>query len=174
MNENEKIKQIRKSLNLTQQEIADSIGVSKQYFSRVENGITELSKEKATMLCNNYGISLDWLLCDKGGMFINDNTITNNLLNDPDNIQGVSSILGAFSTYLEAVFPIIESEHPKALIRDKIRATQELFFNDLFKSDRVLKTCKELKSILEKDFANKDKVLNAYYKAYVERCEKNN
>ena len=62
MNENEKIKQIRKSLNLTQQEIADSIGVSKQYFSRVENGITELSKEKATMLCNNYGISLDWLL----------------------------------------------------------------------------------------------------------------
>ena len=126
------------------------------------------------MLCNNYGISLDWLLCDKGGMFINDNTITNNLLNDTDNIQGVSSILGAFSTYLETVFPIIESEHPKALIRDKIRATQELFFNDLFKSDRVLKTCKELKSILEKDFADKEKVLNAYYKAYVERCEKNN
>ena len=174
MNENEKIKQIRKSLNLTQQEIADSIGVSKQYFSRVENGITELSKEKATMLCNNYGISLDWLLCDKGGMFINDNTITNNLLNDTDNIQGVSSILGAFSTYLETVFPIIESEHPKALMRDKIRATQELFFNDLFKSDRVLKTRKELKSILEKDFADKEKVLNAYYKAYVERCEKNN
>lgn len=174
MSENEKIKQIRKSLNLTQQEIADSIGVSKQYFSRVENGITELSKEKATILCNNYGISLDWLLCDKGGMFINDNAVTNNLLNDTDNIQGVSNILGAFSTYLEIVFPIIDSEHPKALLKDKIRATQELFFNDLFKSDKVLKTRKELKSILEKDFADKEKVLNAYYKAYVERCEKNN
>lgn len=174
MNENEKIKQIRNTLNLTQQEIADSIGVSKQYFSKVENGITELSKEKAAMLCNNYGISLDWLLCDKGGMFINDNTIINNLLNDIDNVQGVSNILGVFSTYLETVFPIIESEHPKAIIKDKIRTTQELFLNDLFKSDKVLKTRKELKSILEKDFANKEKVLNAYYKAYVERCEKNN
>lgn len=59
MNENEKIKEIRKQLGLTQQEMADSIVVSKQYFSKVENGLTELSKEKITRLCNCYGISLD-------------------------------------------------------------------------------------------------------------------
>ena len=50
MNENEKIKAIRKTLNITQQEMADSIGVSKQYLSKVENGLTELSKEKITKL----------------------------------------------------------------------------------------------------------------------------
>ena len=36
MQEHEKIKKIRTKLNLTQQEMADALGVSKQYFSKVE------------------------------------------------------------------------------------------------------------------------------------------
>jgi len=59
MNENEKIKQIRKALNLTQQELANNLGVSKQYLSKVEKGGTDLSKEKITLLCDTYDISLD-------------------------------------------------------------------------------------------------------------------
>lgn len=45
MQELKKINKIRTTLKLTQQEMADTIGVSKQYFSKVENGHTELSKE---------------------------------------------------------------------------------------------------------------------------------
>ena len=44
MQEHEKIKKIRTKLNLTQQEMADALGVSKQYFSKVENGHTQLTK----------------------------------------------------------------------------------------------------------------------------------
>lgn len=42
--------------------MADAIGVSKQYFSKVENGHTELSKEKAMVLCHEYDISLKQML----------------------------------------------------------------------------------------------------------------
>ena len=37
MQEHEKIKKIRTKLNLTQQEMADALGVSKQYFSKNYN-----------------------------------------------------------------------------------------------------------------------------------------
>ena len=49
MQEHEKIKKIRTKLNLTQQEMAEALGVSKQYFSKVENGHTQLSKEKISI-----------------------------------------------------------------------------------------------------------------------------
>lgn len=144
MNENEKIKKIRKELGLTQQEMADSIGVSKQYLSKVENGLTELSKEKITKLCNYYGISLDWILSDKGGMLIRENEIINSLTTDIDSIHGISAILGAFSIYIEIIFPVIEEEHPKALMKDKISTVQSLFINDLFKSDYIKKVILKL------------------------------
>lgn len=177
MSENEKIKAIRKSLNITQQEMADSIGVSKQYFSKVENGLTQLSKEKITKLCNCYGVSLDWLLSDKGGMFIRENEIINNLTSNVDNIHGVSAILGAFSIYVEMIFPVIEKEHPKALIKDKISTVQSLFIDDLFKNDYVEKSYNEIRDILNKKLLESDytdKILNTYYKAFVKRCESHN
>ena len=174
MNENEKIKAIRKTLNITQQEMADSIGVSEQYLSKVENGLTELSKEKITKLCNYYGISVDWLLSDKGGMFVRENEIINNLTNNVDNICGVSAILRAFSIYIEIIFPVIEKEHPKALMKDKISTVQTLFIDDLFKNDYVEKSYNEIRDILNKKLLEsdyKDKILNTYYKAFVKRCE---
>lgn len=59
--ENETIKEIRKELGLTQQEMADALYVSKQYLSKVENGLTELSKEKIILLCEKFNISVNWL-----------------------------------------------------------------------------------------------------------------
>ncbi len=70
MNENEKIKEIRKELGLTQQEMADALCVSKQYLSKVENGLTELSKEKIILLCEKFNISVNWLLMNKGFMYL--------------------------------------------------------------------------------------------------------
>ena len=70
MAENEKIKEIRKELGLTQQEMADALCVSKQYLSKVENGLTELSKEKIILLCKKFNISVNWLLMDKGFMYL--------------------------------------------------------------------------------------------------------
>ena len=56
--ESTNLKKLRKEHNLTQQQFADSISVSKQYLSRVENGLTDLSKEKVILILiifNTYG-----------------------------------------------------------------------------------------------------------------------
>ena len=108
MQEFEKIKKIRTTLKLTQQEMADAIGVSKQYFSKVENGHTELSKEKAMVLCHEYDISLNWLLLDIGSMFANDveknaETFKTNV----ENILDANLNLLIFSSYIEKAFSII-------------------------------------------------------------------
>ncbi len=70
--EHERLIELRETLSLTQSEMAKSIGVSKQYFSRVEKGKTELSKHKVIELCSRYSVSLNWLLKDIGNMFIKD------------------------------------------------------------------------------------------------------
>ena len=110
MQEFEKIKKIRTTLKLTQQEMADAIGVSKQYFSKVENGHTELSKEKAMVLCHEYDISLNWLLLDIGSMFANDveknaETFKTNV----ENILDANLNLLIFSSYIEKAFSIIKN-----------------------------------------------------------------
>jgi len=70
--ENERILELRETLGITQSEMAKSIGVSKQYFSRVEKGKTELSKHKIIELCLKHSVSLNWLLKDIGNMFMQD------------------------------------------------------------------------------------------------------
>ncbi len=70
--EYERLIELRETLGITQSEMAKGIGVSKQYFSRVEKGKTELSKHKVIELCSKYQVSLNWLLKDIGNVFIKD------------------------------------------------------------------------------------------------------
>lgn len=70
--EYERLIELRKTLGITQSEMAKSIGVSKQYFYKVEKGKTELSKHKVIELCSKHSVSLNWLLKDIGNMFIKD------------------------------------------------------------------------------------------------------
>ncbi len=78
--ENQRIKELREVLKLTQVQLADFLGVSKQYFYRVEKGLTDLSKEKIVTLCVKYNVSIDWLLTGRGQMFLN---------KEPDNVMTV-------------------------------------------------------------------------------------
>ena len=56
----EKLKEIREKLNLSQVTVAKELGVTKQYYNKVEKGLTALSKDKTIQLCNAYGISFEW------------------------------------------------------------------------------------------------------------------
>ena len=131
MQEFEKIKKIRTTLKLTQQEMADAIGVSKQYFSKVENGHTELSKEKAMVLCHEYDISLNWLLLDIGSMFANDveknaETFKTNV----ENILDANLNLLIFSSYIEKAFsirrlPLLEVKSALDKFENEVKDSEE-------------------------------------------------
>ena len=58
----QRIQKIRKQAGITQQELADSLGVSFQYMSAIENGKGELSLELLVAVANRLGVTTDDLL----------------------------------------------------------------------------------------------------------------
>ncbi len=57
-----KIRIRRKKLLLTQEEVAEQLGISVKHFSEVERGLTGLSIENLIKLSNILGLSLDYIL----------------------------------------------------------------------------------------------------------------
>ena len=163
MQEFEKIKKIRTTLKLTQQEMADAIGVSKQYFSKVENGHTELSKEKISLLSEKFGISLDWLLHDIGQMFYQDAknlTFIDNMDIFPEFINN----LKAYNAYIVAVGEFIRQKYPNAIVDDILIPAYKLFVDDIVKKEIVYSTNDDVKQNLLDRFSQDEnlsqKILN--------------
>jgi transcriptional regulator with XRE-family HTH domain len=65
MRPGDKIKYLRKSLNLTQEEFAKSLGVEQAYISQIENNQRKPSFEVLQKLYEVYNISADYILQDK-------------------------------------------------------------------------------------------------------------
>ena len=65
----EKIRQVRKKLNITQEEISAQIGISYRAYSSYERGDRNPSLEFLEKLVKQYNINLNWLIADIGSMF---------------------------------------------------------------------------------------------------------
>lgn len=57
----ERLKQLRQKKGLTQQEIAELLGVKRNTYSDWENGKTEPNFETLLKLADLFEVSLDWL-----------------------------------------------------------------------------------------------------------------
>lgn len=57
----EKLKELRKKNNLTQQELADKVGTNRVNVTKWETGRTEPNFETLIKLADFFEISLDWL-----------------------------------------------------------------------------------------------------------------
>ena len=63
-----RIKQIRKEHHMTQQEMADLLGLSRQYYTCLEKGMYDLTVDKLQTLNQEFGVTADYVLgFDKGG-----------------------------------------------------------------------------------------------------------
>ena len=173
MQESEKIKEIRTEYGLTQQEMADAIGVSKQYLSKVENGHTDLSKEKAMVLCNEYGISLNWFLLDIGSMHIDDleknaETFKTNV----ENILDANFNLLIFSAYIETAFLIIKNIDSNATLENIIKTARLVFIKDFSIKHIPFMEVKSALDKFEKEVKKseefKTKILEEYYCVIIE------
>lgn len=65
---NEKIFQCRKRSGLSQEELADRLGVSRQAVSKWELGTALPELDKLKLLAKTFGVSTDWLLDDEQGI----------------------------------------------------------------------------------------------------------
>ncbi|WP_406736333.1 helix-turn-helix domain-containing protein [Thioclava sp. GXIMD4215] len=53
---------LREALGLEKAEIADALGIERTYWSRFENGKRPISDTTAALLCERYGVTLDFLI----------------------------------------------------------------------------------------------------------------
>lgn len=66
---NERIKELRKSLNLTLEKFGERLGVSKVAISKIENGINNVSEQMFKSICREFNVSEEWLRTGKGEMY---------------------------------------------------------------------------------------------------------
>ena len=59
-----RIRQERKRLNYTQEMIAEKVDLSDAYIGQIERGERNLSLESLVKLCNELGVTVDYLLHD--------------------------------------------------------------------------------------------------------------
>lgn len=70
---NERLKKLRKTLDLTQQKFADTLGVKRNTVGQWECGINALTDQVVTSICREFNVNEEWLRTGAGGddnMFI--------------------------------------------------------------------------------------------------------
>jgi len=66
----DRIKEIRKSLNLTQQEFADKLGIKRNTVATYEAGKSTPSDAAVSLICNKCGVNETWLRTGVGDIYI--------------------------------------------------------------------------------------------------------
>ena len=172
-NESDRIKELRNHLGLSQEAMAKSIGVSKQYFSRVEKGLTSLSKEKVVALCEEYKVSIDWLLNGTGSMMQQDEEISEKFFQNADNLNNFNKILNVYNLYLKNVFKIIENKYPDATFDEKLTTASILFNQDCVNQNIPFNDLESIRKKIEKNRATAEefeiRVLGTYYPVRVQQ-----
>ena len=69
MNQNNRVKEIRNTLNLTLEKFGDKLGVTKTAISRIEKGERALTDQMAKAICREFGVDYTWLTTGEGEMF---------------------------------------------------------------------------------------------------------
>lgn len=67
---NERIKELRKALDLTLEKFGANLGVTKTTISRLEKGERSLTDQMFISICREYRVNPDWLENGTGPMFL--------------------------------------------------------------------------------------------------------
>ena len=66
---NQRIKQLRRSLNLTQQDFAERIGLKQNSIALIESGKRNISNQAVLSICREFNVNETWLRTGEGEMF---------------------------------------------------------------------------------------------------------
>ncbi len=66
----DRIKKLRKELDLTQQEFANRIGIKRNTVASYETGKSNLSDGAVSLICREFNVNEEWLRTGQGEMFL--------------------------------------------------------------------------------------------------------
>jgi transcriptional regulator with XRE-family HTH domain len=75
LEQKDRVKALRKHLNLTQDEFAKRIGIKYSALSKIENGENALTDQNMLLICTFFGVNDKWLREGGPGPWFNDKSI---------------------------------------------------------------------------------------------------
>lgn len=69
MTQGERVKELRKFLNLTLEKFGKTLGVGKTAISKIENNDRKLTEQMALSICREFRVNYYWLIDGEGEMF---------------------------------------------------------------------------------------------------------
>lgn len=70
MTQGERVKEVRKSLNLTLEKFGGKLGVGKTAISKIEKGENNLTEANIKAICREFNVDYIWLTTGEGEMFV--------------------------------------------------------------------------------------------------------
>lgn len=95
MTQNERVKEIRKSLGLTLEKFGERVGVTKQTMSRIENGVNNLTEQMTKSICREFGVDYIYLTTGEGEMFVE---------SDDDIMESIDRIMAGENEFHKNLF----------------------------------------------------------------------
>lgn len=126
MTENERVRELRKTLGLTLEKFGERLGVKKNAISAIENGRNSLTDQMTKAICREFGVDYIWLTTGEGEMFVD---------TDDDFIERIDRIMAG------------EDEARKNLFKFML----ELSDDDIAALDRLMKKAIKFTQDKEKD-----------------------
>ena len=87
-----RVKLIRKALGLTQEQLAQRLGIGKTALSMIETGKTRLSSRNRNILVQELNVNPEWIEDGKGDMFNAEPNLTNAFTHRTDNSLPLQSV----------------------------------------------------------------------------------
>lgn len=70
MTQNERVKEVRKTLGLTLEKFGDRLGIKKAAVSKIEKGENSLTDANVKAICREFSVDYMWLTTGEGEMFV--------------------------------------------------------------------------------------------------------
>ena len=79
MTQGERVREVRKALNLTTEAFGSKVGVQRSAISKIERNNCSLTDQMTKAICREFNVNYDWLVYGDGEMFSN---LPRTVLND--------------------------------------------------------------------------------------------
>ena len=120
MYENERVKEVRKALRLSQEKFGERIGVKKNTISQIESGINGVTDQLRLAVCREFNVNEDWLRTGEGSMFVEPDK-------DEEITRFMGDILSGHPDFRRRLISVLSRMTPDewALLEEKIRELSE-------------------------------------------------
>lgn len=117
---NERVKELRTILNLSQEEFGNKIGVTRSSISNIEKGSRNMSEQTIKSICREYNVNYLWLTEGLGDMFMGvPETIIDELVVQYDLNETETDILKNYLTLTKEQRQVVQEYLRKIFNLDK-------------------------------------------------------